>query len=814
MIWVVEGVRSRGCMAILPLSVETTTGAEAIADVLVDLAASWDRRDAEDRDEPGRTSPGLPAPSRLVHLAHLPAREARTATLARPLPPAVAAAVPGPLWAHQVEALDLARAGRSVVVATGTGSGKSRCYQLAIGEAVTTPVRPGTGLIIFPTKALAHDQLRALTALGLPKVVAGAYDGDASPEERTWIRKSANVVLTNPEMLHAGLLPHHERWATFLGRLQYVVIDELHTFRGTFGGHVAQLVRRLRRLAAHHGADPTFICCSATVGEPQRLASAITGVPVTPVLDDGAPRPARTIALWQPPLLDRATGARASAHREAAAVTAGLVDAGHATLTFTRSRRAAETVAADVRRRLPRSLARRVRSYRGGYLADERRAIEDELFAGELSAVVATSALELGIDVGGLDAVVLDGFPGTVASFWQQVGRAGRTGGAAGAVLVAGDDQLDQWFAAHPEELLGRAPEPSVVNPQNPYVVDPHLRCAAHELPLTHADERWWGPALEEGVRRLALADELVVRHRGRRNEPIAVWNGAGWPTHGVGLRTAGGPPVQIVEAGSGARVGDVDRARAPVQVHPGASYLHQGLAWRVTSLDLDAGVAEVERDDGLTYTVPRTDSRVRLLGIDLERPLGRGRLHLGSVEVCSQVVGYQRKEALTGTLVASQPLDLPEAILCTRAVWWTVDPGLDLGQQQQHAWLQLDAARLPGALHAAEHAAIGMLPLFAICDRWDVGGLSTPRHADTGLPTVIVYDAVPGGAGVAELGYEAADRHLRATRESIAACSCTEGCPSCVQSPKCGNGNDPLDKAGAVILLDLLLGPEPSYQP
>jgi DEAD/DEAH box helicase domain-containing protein len=296
----------------------------------------------------------------------------------------------------------------------------------------------------------------------------------------------------------------------------------------------------------------------------------------------------------------------------------------------------------------------------------------------------------------------------------------------------------------------------------------------------------------------LALADELLVRHRGRRGEPIAVWNGSGWPTHGVGLRTAGGPPVQIVEAGGGDRVGDVDRARAPGPVHPGASYLHQGQAWRVTSLDLDHGVAEVQRDDGLTYTVPRTDSQVRLLEVDAARPLGAGCLHLGAVEVSSRVVGYQRKDALTGALVASEPLDLPESTLCTRAVWWTLPV---------EAVRAVGLDRLPGALHAAEHAGIGMLPLFAICDRWDVGGLSTPRHVDTGLPTVIVYDAVPGGAGVAELAYEAADEHLRATRESIVACPCADGCPSCVQSPKCGNGNDPLDKAGAVVLLDALLG-------
>jgi DEAD/DEAH box helicase domain-containing protein len=766
--------------------------------LLADLALARDRAHLAEPELDG--GPADLGPSRLVHLVELPPRAARFRQLQRPLPEAVTAAVPEALWSHQAEALDLARSGRSVVVATGTASGKSRCYQLAIAEAVLTPVRPGTGLILFPTKALAHDQLRALTDLGLPKVQAGAYDGDCSPEERTWVRKQANVVLTNPEMLHAGLLPHHERWSTFLGRLQYVVLDELHTFRGTFGGHVAQLLRRLRRLAHHHGADPTFICCSATVGEPQRLAQALTGVEVTAVVDDGSPQAARTIAVWQPPLLDVVAGARASAHRETAAVTAGLIDGGCTTLAFTRSRRAVETVAADVRRRLPREVAGQVRSYRGGYLAEERRAIEDELFAGELAGVVATSALELGIDIGGLDAVVLDGFPGTVASFWQQVGRAGRSSAPSAAVLVAGDDQLDQWFVAHPDELLGRPPEPSVVNPDNPFTLDPHLRCAAHELPLTHDDLRWWGPSLEDGVRRLALDDELLVRRRGRRGEPIAVWNGSGWPTHSVGLRTAGGPPVRIVDGRTGEPVGDVDRSRAPSQVHPGASYLHQGQPWRVTALDLDAGIATVERDDGLTYTVPRRESSVRLLEVDDARAVGGALLHLGAVEVSSRVVGYHRKDALTGALVAVEALELPTSTLVTRAVWYVLPA-------EVVAAAAVDGDRLPGALHAAEHAAIGMLPLFAICDRWDVGGLSTARHADTGQPTVIVYDAVPGGAGVAELGFEAADRHLQATLDSIRACPCEAGCPSCVQSPKCGNGNEPLDKAGAVALLAAVLG-------
>jgi DEAD/DEAH box helicase domain-containing protein len=736
-----------------------------------------------------------------VHLVEEPARPARCAELSRPLPPPVAERLPGPLWAHQVQAIDLARSGRSVVVTSGTSSGKSLCYQVPVAEATSDPIRPGTALALFPTKALAHDQLRALTALELPGVVAGAYDGDASPEERTWVRKHATVVLTNPEMLHTGLLPHHERWATFLGRLRYIVLDELHSFRGVFGSHVAQLVRRLRRIAAHHGADPVCICSSATIGAPQQLAGAICGTEVVPVLDDGSPRGPRTVALWQPPLLDAHTGARASAHREAAAVMAHLIDAGATTLGFARSRRGVEIVADDVRRRLPAATAERVRAYRGGYLAEERRAIEDELFAGELSGVVATSALELGIDVGGLDAVVVDGFPGTIASFRQQAGRAGRAGAAATAVLVAGNDQLDQWLCDHPDELLARAPEPAVVNPANPFVLDPHLRCAAHELPLTHADERWWPGVLDDGVRRLVHAEELAVRHRGRRREPIAVWIGAGWPSHGVGLRNAAGAPIRIVTHDGDRPVGDVDRARAPEQVHTGASYVHQGQHWRVVELDLEVGVARVAPSDGATYTVPRRATDVHLVEADQERMVGGARLHLGSVEVHTEVVAYQRKDALTGEVIENVPLDLPGSTLLTRAVWYVIEPALVDGAG-------LDRLSLPGALHAIEHAAIGMLPLFAICDRWDVGGVSTACHADTGAPTIVIYDAMPGGAGVADLGFEAAGRHLPATWESIAACPCDAGCPSCVQSPKCGNGNDHLDKGAALTLLGAVLEP------
>jgi DEAD/DEAH box helicase domain-containing protein len=480
-------------------------------------------------------------------------------------------------------------------------------------------------------------------------------------------------------------------------------------------------------------------------------------------------------------------------------LVASFVEHGHRSIAFCRSRRGTEVVAADARRRLPRALADQVRPYRGGYLADERREIEDALFGGELAAVVATTALELGIDVGGLDAVVLDGFPGTVSSFWQQAGRAGREQQASLAVLVAGSDQLDQWCMAHPDQLFDRPPEPAVINPANPFVLDPHLRCAAFEMPLTHADERWWPGLLDDGVRRLVHAEEIAVRKRGRRDEPTAIWAGSGWPAHSVGLRSGAGREVRIITAEDERLVGTVDCSRACESVHPGAMYLHQGQSWRVVELDLARGVATVRPDDGSEYTVVRTDTDIRLFDADATRRVGCIDLHLGPVEVSSQVTGYQRKDAFTGEVLGSEPLDLPRVTLSTRAFWYTIPP-------QVLAAAGVDAASAPGALHAAEHAGIGVLPLFAICDRWDVGGVSTTCQADVGLPAIVIYDGYPGGAGIAELGFEAGDRHLAATLESIEACACLDGCPSCVQSPKCGNGNEPLDKAGAQRLLRLVI--------
>jgi DEAD/DEAH box helicase domain-containing protein len=729
----------------------------------------------------------LAADGRLVHVERIPPRPARHAPLARPLPAALAERLPGEFWCHQAAAVDALRDGRSVVVATGTASGKSLCYQLPILEAALDPIHPGTALCLFPTKALAHDQLRAFGALAPAGVALAAYDGDALPETRTWVREHGTIVLSNPDMVHAALLPHHARWRRFLMRLRYVVVDELHVYRGIFGTHLAHVLRRLRRLCAHYGADPVFAFSSATIGEPERLAGALCGADVLPVTDDGSPAGARIVALLNPPVVDEAAGLRTSTTAEAAAAATRLVEAGHRTIVFTRSRRGTELIAGDIARRLPEGLAGTVRSYRSGYLAEERREIERELASGAVQAVVATNALELGVDIGGLDACVITGYPGTVASTRQQLGRAGRHGQQSVGVIVAGEDQLDQWLMAHPTELFDRPPEPAVVNPSNPFVLRPHLACAAFELPLRHGDERWWGDDLHDGVRDLVAADEVVVRRQAAG--PRAHYAGRGFPARRVGLRSGGGRDFRIVDL-DGELIGTVDAARAFTTVHPGAVYLHRGATWRVVDLDLDAMVAEVEPDDGSTFTQARTLVDIAVQSVDDEASLGAARLYLGEVEVRSEVVGYQRKETVSRRIVANEPLTLPPTTIMTRAMWWVADDGALDG---------LGESRLPGALHAVEHATIGLLPLFAICDRWDVGGVSIAHHPQTGGPTVFIHDGYPGGAGVAELGFDVAGTLLEAAADLVGACSCAAGCPSCIQSPKCGNGNDPLDKDGAV---------------
>jgi DEAD/DEAH box helicase domain-containing protein len=736
---------------------------------------------------------------RIVANTSLPARAARPAATQPSLSPLVTERLRArgvdTLWSHQAEAVEALRARRNIVIATGTASGKSLCYQLPIVNAAVAGSRDTT-LLVFPTKALAQDQLRSFREWLVPDLVAATYDGDTPTDERAWIRTHANVVLTNPEMLHMGILPTHDRWATFLLRLRFVVVDELHTLRGVFGSHVAHVLRRLRRLCELYGSSPTFCFTSATIGNPAELASRLCGLPVDAVDGDGSPQAERRFAVWQRPLVDVHTGTRASANVETAMLLSRFVAEGHQTLAFTRSRKGAELVATHARSSLASAPsgepAPAVAAYRAGYLASERRELETQLSSGELGGVVATSALELGIDIGSLDAVVLNGFPGTLASMRQQVGRAGRTSRRAAAVLVAGDDQLDQWYARHPAELLERPAEAVVVNPENPFVARAQIACAAHELPITHADDRYFGNALDDAVRDLVLDDELKPRGG------AMYWAGREPPAGRVGLRTGSSVECQLVDP-DGHLVGTVDASRAFHVAHPGAIYLHQGRQYRVRDLDAEHHVAVLDpADDADEFTQPREETDISILADERAVPAGAGTAHLGSVTVLHDLVAYQRRRTSTNEVFDVVPLDFPPRELTTRACWYTVP-------FETLARTGLEASRVIGAVHAAEHALIGLLPLFAICDRWDVGGVSMALHPQTGDPTIFVYDGYPGGAGIAELAFAELTRHVRAAYELVRECPCDDGCPSCVQSPKCGNWNEYLDKAAAVVLLEVL---------
>jgi DEAD/DEAH box helicase domain-containing protein len=713
-------------------------------------------------------------------------------------------------WSHQAAAADHAWAGQSVVLSAGTSAGKSLAYLLPaltkiLGAPRTAPAP--TVLYIAPTKALAADQWRAVRALDLEQdgVRAATLDGDTTIEGRDWIKSHATYVLTNPDMLHRTVLPGHPRWSRLFRSLAYVVIDECHTYRGVFGSHVAQVVRRLRRIAARHGASPVFVLASATVSEPAVSASKLTGVPVAAVTDDGSPHGETAFALWEPPLT-RFTGEhgapiRRSVVAETADLLADLVTDGVRTVAFHRSRRGAEIAAILSKQALipvnPR-LADRVAAYRAGYLAEERRALERALHRGELVGVAATSALELGVDVSGLDAVLLAGYPGTRSSMWQQAGRAGRGGRDALAVLVARDDPLDTFLVHHPEALFGAPVEATVLDPDNPYVLAPHLCAAACELPLTEADLSLFGPVA--GV----LLPDLEARGLLRRRAAGWFWTKPERASDLADIRGAGARPVEVVENATGRLLGTVDAGAAHATVHDGAVYLHQGDTYVVDHLDLGDATAFVDAATPDFTTTARDITDIRVRSQDREERWGDARLCFGTVQVTNQVVSYLRKRVVSGEILGEVPLDLPPRHLRTKAVWWTLSEAQV--EATGIAWPDLG-----GCLHAAEHASIGLLPLFATCDRWDIGGVSTAMHEDTGLPTVFVYDGQQGGAGFAERGYARAAEWLLATRAAIAACECAAGCPACVQSPKCGNGNVPLDKAGAIQVLDTLLDGAPS---
>jgi DEAD/DEAH box helicase domain-containing protein len=733
----------------------------------------------------------LLAGEQVAHVAEVPAREARLVALPDTLHPTVQAALEAQritsLYAHQASAWEAAARGEHVIVTTGTASGKTLAFNLPVLDALEREPKQRV-LYLYPTKALAQDQARSLAALGVSRLRTGIYDGDTPTDRRWQIRKWANAILSNPDMLHVGVLPHHDRWGDVLANLRYVVVDEAHVYRGVFGSHVGNVLRRLRRMARVYGSDPQFLLASATIANPGELARSLLGLDATVVSEDSGPRAERTVCLWNPPVVDEELGLRASTLGDGARLLAELVSRGLRTLVFAKSRKAAELIHRFALDRLGPEYRGRLSPYRAGYTPAQRREIERMLVEGELLGVSATDALELGIDVGLLDCVITVGFPGTVASLRQQWGRAGRRGHGL-AVLVASEDALDQYFMREPEALLGRRVEAAILDHANPRVLDGHVRAAAFEAPIDERDREVLGDAA------LERAPELPEL---KKTKAGFVWAARDYPAARVPLRSASPDAFTVVDASTGSVLGLVDRERAYSTVHEGAVYLHLGESYRVRTLDHATQTALVEPFTGDYYTQAKKETETAIEeAVRTEQRLGL-ELSFGRIVVTEQVVAYQLKSVKDNAVLDLVALDLPPASFDTEAVWF-------LPEDEHLAGLER-MPRLLSSLHAAEHAMIALLPLWAMCDRWDIGGLSTNVHFQTGRPTVFVYDGHPGGVGIAERGFQAFEGWVEDTARMMAGCPCDHGCPSCVQSPKCGNLNEMLDKAGALQLLRTML--------
>ncbi len=742
----------------------------------------------------------------IAHIEHIPPRQARYADLDQPLAADLEHCLKAhgllPLYTHQTEAVNIARNGGNVMVATSSASGKTLCYNIAVLQAMLTE-KVTRAIYLFPTKALAQDQLRSLAGLFCPGLLkvdeVATFDGDTPQPERAEIRKRARIILTNPDMLHLGILPNHQSWSRLLRNLRYVVVDEAHVYRGVFGSHVANVLRRLRRLCEHYGSNPQFICCSATIANPGEHAERLVGLPFQVVDNDGSPQGGKDFVFWNPPIIDEAKSVRRSANSEATHLFTELISHNVRSLTFARSRRLTELIYSYSRQSLTESspaLAGRIKAYRAGYIPQERRQIEQELFSGQLLGVVATTALELGIDIGDLEATVLTGYPGSIASTWQQAGRSGRGRDESLSFLIGLDNPLDQYFMHHPDYFFRKSVENALVNPDNPYILRAHLLCAAWELPLHGDDNRFFGSALSQEI--AELEGQGVLRERNGRwylSPTIA------YPAQSINIRSASGKNFALIDATTGSLLETVEASVAFFQVHPGAIYLHQGESYLVTELDLANRTAYAIPTSAAYYTQTKDITDLSILRVIRSRSCRQTKVYLGEVEVTTTVVGFKKKAQFTEEIIGEEPLDLPPQHFPTIALWFDLPPRTINNLTEA----QLDLA---GGLHAAEHAAIAILPLFALCDRNDIGGVSTPFHPDTGKAQIFIYDAYPGGIGIAEKGFELIEELWQATLTAITECPCLEGCPSCIQSPKCGNNNQPLDKKAAQMLLEGLLCP------
>ncbi len=745
----------------------------------------------------------------VVHIEPIPPREAVHGKLDKPLHPCLMASLEAngllPLYSHQASAINAVRSGRNVVVVTPAASGKTLCYNIPVLDTILTQ-KGSRALYLFPTKALAQDQLRSLRELATAPQVGfncATFDGDTPQWERGEIKRSAEIVLSNPDMVHLGILPNHSSWRGFLARLRYVVIDEAHIYRGVFGSHVANVVRRLRRLCAHYGASPQFICCSATIANPREHVERLTGQPFEVIAEDGSPHGAKDFVFWNPPLIDVAKSTRRSANSEATLILTELVRQGIRSLAFARSRRLTELIYLYVRDQLridSPQLADKVRPYRAGYLAEDRREIERELFEGRLLAAVTTTALELGVDIGHLDATVLTGYPGSIASTWQQAGRSGRSRDSSLSFLIGLDNPLDQYLMRHPEFFFGQSHENALIDPDNPRILKPHLLCAAWEMPLVETEVKSFGGNAGQALAELE-EERMLRKHRGR-------WHpspGVVYPAQDINIRSISSRNYALVDEPSGRLLETVEEANAFFQIHPGAIYLHQGESYLVNRLDLLGRTAYTVATDVPYYTQTKDITEISIVKATREKSVGEVKVHLGQVEVTTLVLGFKKKRILTEEVIGEEPLDLPPHTFATVALWFDMPP-------QVEARLGERALDFAGGLHAAEHAAIALLPLFALCDKNDLGGVSTPLHPETGKPQIFIYDAYPGGIGIAEKGFELVAELWQATLKAISECSCQEGCPGCIQSPKCGNNNEPLDKKAAIVILQALLGPAVAF--
>ena len=705
------------------------------------------------------------------------------------------------LFSHQARALEFLAGGSNVMVATAAASGKSLVYNAAVVDRILEE-KASAALYMFPTKALAQDQWRALKELldadkGLGKINVSTFDGDTPTEERGRVRRLAQIVLTNPDMLHFGMLPNHKNWSRLLSKLKYVVIDEAHVYRGVFGSHVANILRRLRRVCRLYGSTPQFILCSATIANPREHAEALVGRKFEVVSEDGAPSGHKTFTFWNPPIIDEARSLRRSSTTEATFLFTKLVARGIRTLAFARTRRVAELIYMYSRESfditLP-ELSQRISPYRAGYLADDRRRIERGLIDGDLLGVCATNALELGVDIGDLDATILTGYPGTIASAWQQAGRSGRRGDGSLTVMIGQANPLDQYFMRNPSDFFDKAHEHALVSPSNPYILEPHLLCAAYEWPLASSDMKLFGEGMKEVLTRLE-AEGSLRQMKGRWHITPEI----DYPAEGVNIRSASRSNYQVVVEGTGRIIETVDEATAFSQVHPGAVYLHQGESFLVTELDMDNGLAFARPTDVDYYTQTNHITDIRIVQIEEKKRAAGVGVYRGWVEVSNTIWGFKKKKRITDEFLGEDILDLPPQVYHTQAMWF------DIPESAQNRIMD-DHVDFPGGLHAAEHAAIGLLPMFAMCDRADIGGLSTPMHMDTGQPQIFIYDGHPGGVGITEKGFELVRDLWRATLDTLEGCPCEFGCPSCIQSPKCGNNNEPLDKTAARYILEALL--------